>query len=65
MTIIARIQDFIAKEDGAVSADFILLTGFAVTACMVTFGGISAATLEVANMTSSMLASGALLDLVH
>lgn len=65
MTTIARIKDFLAQEDGAVSADFVLLTGGIVAGAVFSFGGFSAITMEVANFTSSFLASGVLLDLIH
>ena len=65
MTIFAHIKAFLAQEDGAVSADFVLLTGGIVAGAVFSFGGFSAVTLEVANFTSSFLNSGVLLHLIH
>ncbi|MCB1330317.1 MAG: hypothetical protein KDK28_13195 [Maritimibacter sp.] len=65
MITIARIKEFLAREDGAVSADFVLLTGGVVAGAVFSFGGFSAVTMEVANFTSSFLESGVLLHLIH
>ncbi|MCB1350854.1 MAG: hypothetical protein KDK11_20270 [Maritimibacter sp.] len=65
MTAIDRIKDFLAKEDGAISADFVLLTAGIAGGAVFSFGGFSAVALEVANMTSSVLSSGMILHLIH
>ena len=65
MTITKRIRDFIAQEDGAITSDFVLLTGLAAGVLAMTMGSFSAVTFEVADFTASMLTSGSLVDLIH
>ena len=59
MTISNRFKAFLAQEDGAVTSDFVLLSGGLLVVAVVMSGGVGSVTKDVATQIEAFLSSDA------